>query len=103
CDVSAILGRALRDVSSIRVAFLRPEDPESPDLELVVIGGEEARRGVIVALDRAAPTVGRVVRPIHFSVEEWLRQSRRERSYVRWLLEETRTYIIGQERDLPGL
>ena len=100
-DVSSIIGRALRDVTAIRVAFLRPEDPESTDLELVVIGGEAARRGVTVALDRAAPSVGRAVRPIHFSEDEWLRQARRERSYVRWLLEETLTYVIGQEQDLP--
>ena len=100
-DVSAILGRALRDLTSIRVAFLRPEDPDSPDLELIVIGEEAARSGVIFALDRSALSVGRAVRPIHFSVDEWRRQARRERSYVRWLLEETRTYVVGQERDLP--
>jgi hypothetical protein len=101
-DVSVILGRALGGMSSIRVAFLRPEDPDSLDLELVVIGEEAARSAVLLALNRAAPSVGRTVRPVHFSVDEWLRQARRERSYVRWLLEETRTYIVGQERDLPG-
>jgi hypothetical protein len=100
-DVQAILARALRDLPAIRVAFVRPRDPDSSDLELVVIGDDSARNLVEAALKTISLDAGKTIRPIHFSADEWVRQARRERSYVRWLLEETHTYVVGNDHDLP--
>jgi hypothetical protein len=100
-DASSILGRALREVEGVRVAFLRPDDPESPDLELVVVCDEVARIRISSAVERVAPGLRRTIRPVFFTPDEWSRQARRDRSYVRWLLEETRSYVVGQDQDLP--
>ena len=85
-DVPSILERALRNVSAVRVAFVRPRDSDSNDFELVVIGDEPGRNQVSEALETLSSDMRNAVRPIYFSTDEWRRQARRERSYVRWLL-----------------
>lgn len=101
-NVVDVLGAGLGGVSAIRVAFLRPEEPDTVDLELVVIG-EDARPAVETALRGVAERVGRPLRLEYFDVDEWSRQAKRPRSFVRWLLEEQRTYLIGADVDLLSL
>jgi hypothetical protein len=95
------LRSALDGLRQVRVAFLRPEDEDSPDLELVVIGSDQ-RGPVEDAVSSAAERLGRKVRVVYFTEDEWVRQAKRERSFVRWLLEESRSYVVGSDADLPG-
>jgi hypothetical protein len=102
-DVSFPVRRALVSLDGLRVAFLRPDEPASTDLNVVLVGGDDAARGpaetVLAAL---SSRLGRAIRVEFFSVEEWARQARRERSYVRWLLDEPRRYLVGGDSDLPS-
>lgn len=100
-DVSFALRRILSGVSGIRVAFMRPEESGSSDIDLVVVGDEKARTALESALSAATARLARKVRAEFVATDEWLRQARRERSFVRWLLEEPRRYIIGGDGDLP--
>lgn len=97
---SAALRLALAGVSGVRVAFIRPEEAGSSGLDLVVVGDAERAR-VEEAVAGAGRGVGQDVRVECFGVDDWLRQAKRERSYVRWLLEEQRTYVVGSDADLP--
>jgi hypothetical protein len=99
-DVKRALRVVLSRFLSVRVAFLRPEDPESPGLDLIVIADGE-RTEVAAAVAAAADRLGRRIGVEYLTADEWLRQSRRQRSFVRWLLEEERTYLIGSDADLP--
>ena len=102
-DVPTVLARAFRLVPGIRAAFLRPADPESSSLELVIIAADAVRAVTASALDSLAPSLASTIRPTYFSPEEWSRQARRDRSYVRWLLDDSRTYVVGGDKDLPAL
>ncbi|HLG51759.1 MAG TPA: hypothetical protein VKY56_09010 [Chloroflexota bacterium] len=101
-DVTGALQSSLGAVSGVRVAFLRPKEKDEDAWEeaLVVIGGE--RTDVERAVAEAAERLGMPIRLEHFGSDEWERQARRERSYVRWLLAEERRYLIGSDDDLPG-
>ncbi|MBX6771245.1 MAG: hypothetical protein IRY83_05935 [Chloroflexi bacterium] len=99
-DVTGALRSSLGAANGIRVAFLRPKDEDAREEALVVIGGE--RTDVERAVAEAAERLGMPIRLEHFGSEEWERQARRERSYVRWLLAEERSYLIGSDDDLPG-
>ena len=101
-DVSGILSRSLRDVASVRVAFLRPGDADASDIELIVVVDDGGRDEVRRTVESVSIGLSQSVRVVDFTVDEWLRQSRRDRSYVRWLLEEERRYVVGSDDDLPG-
>jgi hypothetical protein len=69
---------------------------------LVVIA-EASLRPVLDA--ELAAASARLTRPIRLQLvptDEWRRQARRERSFVRWLLEEPRDYLIGGDPNLPA-
>lgn len=100
-NVVDALRTSLEGLPDVRVAFLRPEDPDASDLELVVIG-DVPRGRVEESVDVVGERVGRKVRVECFTEEDWARQARRERSFVRWLMEEDRTYVIGGDGDLPS-
>jgi hypothetical protein len=95
------LRASLEKLPGVRVAFLRPEDAESTELELVVIG-DQARGRIEEAVAAVEDQIGRKVRVECFAEDEWARQAKRERSFVRWLLEEERSYVIGGDADLPS-
>lgn len=99
-DLRADLQRALRDFP-LAAAFLRPADSSDPDRDLVVVGNvmvPEVQQAVdVVAAREGYPIHVQVVAP-----EEWRRQARRDRSFVKWLLEEERTYVIGSDESLPS-
>ena len=99
-DVGRTLRLGLSRIPSVRVAFLRPEDPESPDLDLIVVDDGD-RAEVEAAVAASTARLSRRIRIEHLTTGEWLRQSRRQRSFVRWLLEEERTYVVGGDADLP--
>lgn len=99
-SVPAALQEALAEIPEIRAAFVRPEEGGSGEMELVVVGGDRER--IEAAAHRAGERLGRTVRVEWFAAEDWARQARRERSFVRWLLEEARMYVIGADSDLPG-
>lgn len=96
-----VLRQALGGASDVRVAFLRPEEAAPAELDVVVIGPGD-RAGVEAAVSDIGRIGGREVKVEYFSEDEWRRQAKRERSYVRWLLEEQRQYVIGDDRDLPS-
>ncbi|MGH2459246.1 MAG: hypothetical protein ACRDIY_10310 [Chloroflexota bacterium] len=96
-----LLRHALRSASDVRVAFLRAEDAESTTIDLVVVGRGD-RASVEAALSGSEEIGGREVRIEYFPEAEWRRQAKRERSYVRWLLEERRDYLIGDDGGLPS-
>ena len=100
-DEGQILRAALAPIAAVRVAFLRPKDPEAPDLDLVAVY-DGPRPNVESALAAASSRLGRPLSVELVSAEEWLRQAKRPRSFVGWLLEEKRTYVIGGDSDLPG-
>lgn len=100
-DVRTALSQAFGELGGIRAAFLRPADAASDEVELVVVG-EAARRAVEEAVGAVAARLKRPIQVQVFSPEEWARQSRRERSFVRWLLEERRDYLVGGDSDLPA-
>lgn len=85
----------------VQVAFLRAGEDGSPELDLVVVGRGE-RTEVERRLDRLVERLGRPVHLSYFSVADWVREARRSRSFVRWLLEEARTYLVGTAADLPS-
>ncbi|HVC34260.1 MAG TPA: helix-turn-helix domain-containing protein [Chloroflexota bacterium] len=93
-----VLRAALESLPHVRVAFLRPQETDSTDLDLVVIGGDRAR--IEEAASGASERLGRMVRLELFSGDDWSRQAKREKSYARWLLEEPRTYVVGDDRVL---
>lgn len=96
-----VLRQALRGASDVRVAFLRPEEVAPSELDVVVIGHGD-RAGVEAAVTGIGTIGGRDVRVEYFTEDEWRRQAKRERSYVRWLLEEQHHYVIGDDNDLPS-
>jgi DNA-binding transcriptional ArsR family regulator len=99
-DDRAALGQALGAIAGVRVAFLRPTEAGAIDLDLVAIG--DAPRGAIEdAVASAGRRLKREARVQVFTPVEWAREARRERSFVRWLLEEPREYVVGGEADLP--
>ncbi|HLH74339.1 MAG TPA: helix-turn-helix domain-containing protein [Chloroflexota bacterium] len=99
-DVRSLLRQALATVDGIVVAFLRPEEPETREVPLVVVGNVE--RSDVERLARTlAEQTDQAIQVEVFSVDDWRRQARRERSYVRWLLEEPREYLIGDDTQLP--
>jgi DNA-binding transcriptional ArsR family regulator len=98
-DLRADLQRALRGLP-ITAAFLRPAEPGEADRDLIVVGGlpgDDVENAV-------APVARREGYAIHAQIiapEEWRRQARRGRSFVKWLLEEERDYVIGDDSRLP--
>jgi hypothetical protein len=102
-DVTYLLRRILANLVGLRVAFLRPDDPGTTDLNLVVVGEEDVRGAADAALATVSSRLGRAVRVEFVSVAEWARQARRDRSFVRWLLEEPRRYVVGGDADLPAI
>jgi hypothetical protein len=101
-DVSHPLRRSLRKIDGIRVAFLRPDDNDAADLNVVVVGEDHARSGTESTLAHVSARFGRAIHLEFVTSEEWIRQARRERSFVRWLLEEPRRYLVGSDADFPG-
>jgi DNA-binding transcriptional ArsR family regulator len=100
-DPERVLRQALASVADVRVAFLRAVEPDQPDLDLVVIvDGPFA--AVEQAVDGASRRLGRPVSLHCLSADDWSRQARRPRSFVRWLLDEPRTYLVGDDGRLPG-
>lgn len=99
-DVGHALRVTLAEVGGIHVAFLRSGAARTPDLDLVVIADAE-RAAVEAVLEAAERRLGKSVHLDFFTADEWNRQLRRERSYVRWLLDEERSYIVGDESALP--
>jgi hypothetical protein len=100
-DLRSDLARSFDGVAGIRVAFLRPVEPGSGERELVVVGSTTP--GDVRAV--VEPVARRLGRGIHVQViepDDWRRQARRERSFVRWLLEEPREFVIGGDADLPA-
>lgn len=95
-DVNYSLRAALEAVAGLRVAFLRSGEVDSSDLDLVVIA-EAERASVEEAVAMAERRVGRSIHLDCFTAEEWDRQLRRERSFVHWLLQEERTYVVGDD------
>ena len=95
-DVNLALRAALETIAGLRVAFFRSGDPDTPDLDLVVIA-EADRAAVEEAVTAAERRVGRSIHLDCFTADEWVRQLRRERSFVRWLLQEERTYVVGDD------
>ncbi|HEX5416099.1 MAG TPA: winged helix-turn-helix domain-containing protein [Chloroflexota bacterium] len=95
-DVNHALRAALEAVGGLRVAFLRSGEPDTPDLDLVVIADAE-RAAVEEAVAAAERRVGRSIHLDCFTGEEWVRQVRRERSFARWLLQEERAYVVGDD------
>ncbi len=100
-DERAALRLAIGSIPGVRLAFLRPADAESSDLDLVVLGTADARSAVDAAIASVSHRLGRTIRTEHFTSDEWTRQARRERSFVRWLLEEDRRYVVGGDEELP--
>ncbi len=100
-DVTFVLRRAVGGLEGVRAAFIRPDEPDSTDLDLVVVGEERARLALDLALSTVSTRVGRKVHGEFIATEEWIRQARRERSFVRWLLEEPKRYVVGGDSDLP--
>ena len=100
-DVGQALRAALEAVVGIRAAFVRSGDADGPELDVVVVGDAE-RSLVEDALGLAERRTGRSFHLDFFTVEEWDRQLRRERSFVRWLLQEERTYVVGDASSLPN-
>lgn len=99
-DVRGDLQRAFRGLNGVVAAFLRPAEDGTVERDLVVIGD--------VALGEAEAAVAPVARregyPIAvqvFTPQNWTRLARRERSFVRWLLEEEREYVVGSDETLP--
>lgn len=95
------LKRALGAVPEVRAAFLRTSGGEDAEVDLVVVGGEEARAAVERQVAEVAAYLGRAIHLQFFSSGDWAREARRERSYVRWLLAEERVSILGDD-DLLG-
>jgi hypothetical protein len=100
-DTAQPLRRVVAQLEGIQVAFLRPAEPESTDLNVVLVGDDRARGGAEFALAALSARLNRAIRIEFVTVDEWIRQARRERSFVRWLLEEPRRYIVGDDTDLP--
>jgi DNA-binding transcriptional ArsR family regulator len=101
-DPRGVLRQALTRAGQVTVAFLRPDEPDALDRELVVIAEASLRPPLEAELAAASPHLSRAVRLQLVSADEWRRQARRERSFVRWLLEEPRDYLIGGDSDLPA-
>ncbi len=96
-----LLKQALLGLDDVRVAFLRNADDDSGALDVIIVGRGD-RPSVEAAVANLNRVAGREVSLEYFAEDEWRRQARRERSYVRWLLEEPRRYLIGQDLDLPS-
>jgi hypothetical protein len=94
--------RAFTSLAGLRVAYLRPDEPGSSDLNVVLVGDAGAQEMAETALAGLSARLGRAIRVEFFSIDEWARQARRERSYVRWLLEEPRRFLVGGDSDLPS-
>jgi len=101
-DVGQALRAALESVDGVRAAFLRSGETDGPELDLVVIADAE-RPSVDDALATAERRTGRSFHLDFFTVDEWNRQLRRERSFVRWLLQEERTYVVGDASGVPEI
>jgi hypothetical protein len=101
-DVAFPIRRAISSLKGLRVAFLRPDEAGSSDVNVVVVGEDDLRGPAEAALSALSTRLRRAIRVEFVSVEEWARQARRERSFVRWLLEEKRRYLVGSDFDLPG-
>src|SRR5215469_7278137 len=93
-DHRAVLRQALAELPGVRVAFLRPADSGATDLDLVVVG-DLSRAAVDEALGLLGRRLRRDIRAQVFSPSDWTREARREWSFVRWLLEEPREYLVG--------
>jgi hypothetical protein len=100
-SATRLLADALATVASVTTAFLRPLEADNLDRELIVIAPPEDRAAVEAAVELVATRVGRTIRTQVIGREDWLRQAGRERSYVRWLIEEERTYVVGNDASLP--
>ena len=100
-DPRGIIRQALGRAGQVSVAFLRPDEPDAPDRELVVIAEASLRPLLDAELAAASARLTRPIRLQLVTADEWRRQARRERSFVRWLLEEPREFLIGSDPDLP--
>ncbi len=101
-DPRGVLRQALSRAGHVTVAFLRPDEPDAPDRELVVIAEASLRPVLDAELAAASARLTRPIRLQLVTTDEWRRQARRERSFVRWLLEEPRDYLIGGDPNLPA-
>lgn len=101
-DLRGDLQRAFRGLNGVVAAFLRPPDEDSAERDLVVIGevsvGEAEAAVAPVARREGYPIAVQV-----FTPRTWTRLARRERSFVRWLLEEEREYVVGGDETLPAV
>ncbi|HVB97152.1 MAG TPA: hypothetical protein VNG11_05435 [Chloroflexota bacterium] len=100
-DLTSMLRQALGAIEGVVVAFLRPNDSDAGDLLLVVVGDTD-RGNLDQQVRVVAERSGKSIQVEIFSTDDWRRQARRERSYVRWLLEEPRQYLVGDDTLLPS-
>ena len=100
-DHRTVLRQALAELPGVRVAFLRPAEADATDLDVVVVG-DLSRAAVDEALAPIGRRLRREIRTQVFSPNDWTREARRQRSFVHWLLEEAREYLVGGDEDLPA-
>jgi len=100
-DLNSLLRQTLLAREGVVVAFRRSNDSEEGEVSLVVLGNTD-RGSLEQQLGVIGERSGKVIQLEVFSVDDWRRQSRRDRSYVRWLLEEPRQYLIGDDSQLPS-
>lgn len=92
---------------AVRLAFIygsiaRQEEKARSDVDLMVIG--EASFGEVVSrLQTAQKTLGREVNPTVYAPREFGQKLRRGNHFLRSVLEGTKLFVIGDERELARM
>jgi predicted nucleotidyltransferase len=103
-----VLQQALEDSGQqIKVAFLygsmaRSEEVSESDVDLMVIG-EAGLSEMVPALKRAEANLGRPINPTIYSMEEFGRKARAHDHFLSTVLDGTKQFVKGSERELEQI
>jgi predicted nucleotidyltransferase len=103
-----VLQQALEDSGQqIKVAFLygsmaRSEEVSESDVDLMVIG-KAGLSEMVPALKRAEANLGRPINPTIYSMEEFRRKARAHDHFLSTVLDGTKQFVKGSERELEQI
>jgi predicted nucleotidyltransferase len=78
----------------------KESDRSDSDVDLMVIGEDVTHGELFAVLEPVSAALGRQVNPTAYSPAEFRRRAREAGGFVKRVLEQPRTWIIGSDRDL---
>jgi predicted nucleotidyltransferase len=93
--------------AGIRAAFVygsvaKETDRSHSDIDLMVISESLTYGEVFGALEPVTRTLGRQINPTVYTPAEFTKRVREESAFVKRILEQPKTWVIGRDRDLPA-